>query len=65
MPLIATRMDLEGIMLSEMSDRKRQIQIWYDITYLQNLKYPTHELIDKTETGSQMQKTLLVTKVKR
>ena len=34
LPLVATRMDLEGIMLREMSDRKRQIQIWYDITYL-------------------------------
>ena len=31
----ATWIDLEGIMLSEMSDRERQI---YDITYMWNLK---------------------------
>ena len=30
-------MDLEGIMLSEMSERERQIL--YDITYTWNLKY--------------------------
>ena len=36
MPFAATWMDLEGIMLSEMSARKRQIL--YDITYVWNLK---------------------------
>ena len=34
LPLVATRVGLEGIMLSEMSDRKGQIQIGCDITYL-------------------------------
>ena len=32
-------MDLEGIILSEMSDRERQIL--YDITYIWNLKNTT------------------------
>ena len=36
LPFAATWMDLEGIMLSEMSDRERQIL--YDITYMWNLK---------------------------
>ena len=35
MPFAATRMDLEGMMLSEMSDRERQIS--YDITNMWNL----------------------------
>ena len=29
----------------------------YDITYMWNLKYDTNELIYKTETDSQIQKT--------
>ena len=33
--------------------------ISYDITYVQNLKYDTNELIYKTETDSQIQKTNL------
>ena len=36
LPLVTTYMDLEGIMLTEMSDRERQIP--YDLTYTQNLK---------------------------
>ena len=36
-----TWMDLEGIMLSEMSDRERQIL--YDTTYMWNLKNKTNE----------------------
>ena len=45
-------MDLEIIILSEMSERERQIP--YDITYIGNLKYDTNELIYKTETDSQI-----------
>ena len=40
LPFAATWMDLEGIMLSEMSDRERQIL--YDITYMWNLKNTTN-----------------------
>ena len=47
----ATWMDLEGIMVSEMSDRERQIL--YDITYMWNLKNNTNESIYETETDSQ------------
>ena len=45
-------MDLEIIILN-----KSERQIPYDITYMQNLKYDTNELIYKTETDSQTQKT--------
>ena len=55
MPFAATQIDLEIIILSK-SDRERQI---YDITYKWNLKYNTNELIYKTETDSQAQKTNL------
>ena len=40
LPFAATWMDLEGIMLSEKSDRERQIL--YDITYMWNLKNTTN-----------------------
>ena len=55
MPFAATWMDLEIIILSEVSHR----QISYDITYMWNLKYDTNELIYKTETDSQTEKTNL------
>ena len=42
------------------SDRERQIS--YDITYMWNLKYDTNELIYKTETDSQIQKSNMATK---
>ena len=48
MPFVATWMDLEIIILSEVSQR----QIPYDITYMRNLKYDTNEPIYETETGS-------------
>ena len=35
LPFATTSMDLESIMLSEMSDRERQI--WHDITYMWNI----------------------------
>ena len=40
LPFAATWKDFEGIMRSEMSDRKRQI--FHDITYLWNLKTATN-----------------------
>ena len=55
MPFAATRMDLEIIILSEVSQKERQMP--YDITYVQNLKYDTNELIYETETDSQTQRT--------
>ena len=53
MPLAATWMDLEIIIMSEVSQR----QISYDITYMWNLiKNDTEELIYKIETNSQISK---------
>ena len=49
MPLATTWIDLEIIMLSEVSQRERQIQY---ITYMWNLKYDANELIYKTEKAS-------------
>ena len=46
MPFGATWLDLEIIILSEVSQTR---QISYDITYIWNLKYETDELIYKTE----------------
>ena len=52
MPLAATWMDLEIIILSEIR------QIPYDITYMWNLKKKdTDELIYETEIDAQTQKT--------
>ena len=44
MPFAATWMDLEMIILSEVSQRKT---IPYDITYMWNLNYDTNEWIKK------------------
>ena len=38
---------------------KSERQILYDITYTWNLKYDTNELIQKTETDSEIHKTNL------
>ena len=46
----ATWRQLEIIIVSEVSQRERQIP--YDITYMWNLKYGTKEPIYKTETDS-------------
>ena len=50
-PLAATWMDLEIIILSEVSGRERQIS--YDMTYMWNLKNDMNESMYKTETDSQ------------
>ena len=47
LPFTATWMDLEGIMLSEISQRERQIS--YDNTYMWNLK-KYHKLVNITTT---------------
>ena len=44
-PFAATWMDLEIIILSEVSLKERERQIPYDITYMWNLKYGTNEHI--------------------
>ena len=52
LPFVATWMDLEIILLSEVSQTKKDK--YHDITYMQNLKKnDTNELIYKTETDSQ------------
>ena len=56
-PFIAKWMDLEIITLTEESERERQIP--YDATYIWDVKYDANELIYKTETDSQTQKTNL------
>ena len=57
-------MDLEGIMLSERSDR--EIQILYDITYMWNLKNTTKQISEynkKIFTG--IENRLVVTSEER
>ena len=48
MPFAATWMDLEIVILSEVSQTEKR-QISYDIAYMQKLKSGTNELIYKTE----------------
>ena len=55
-PLAATWMDLEIIILNEVkSERERQIP--YDITYMWNLNYDINQFIYKIEMDSQAQRT--------
>ena len=58
MPFAATWMELEVIILSEVSQRKSN-STWYCL-YMWNLKNGTNELIYKTEIESQIQKTNMV-----
>ena len=51
----ATWMDLEIIILSEVSQKEKEIS--YVITYTWNLKYGTNELIYEAETESQTERT--------
>ena len=43
--------------MTRLSKSKRERQMPYGITYMQNLKYDTNEHIHETETDSQTQKT--------
>ena len=54
MPFAVTWMDLEIIILSEVSQTERQIS--YDIIYTWNLKYDPNELIYKIEIDLQTEK---------
>ena len=53
-PFETTWMDLEGILLSEMSGRERQIL--YVFTYMWNLKKKTNKY-NKPKSDSQIQRT--------
>ena len=47
MPFVATWLELETLILSEMSERERQIP--YDITHIQYLIYSTNEPFHRKE----------------
>ena len=49
MPFAATWMELENLILSEISQRERQV-VYRDITYIWNLIYGTNEPIYRKET---------------
>ena len=55
MSFAVTWMDLQIIILSEVSQKEKEIP--YDITYMWNPKYGTNELICETEKDSQTQRT--------
>ena len=58
MPLTARWVGLEIIILSEVSQKRRQIP--YDITDMQHLKYDTNECVYETETESGTENRLVV-----
>ena len=51
MPFVATWIELEIIMLNEISEKERKIS--YGIPYMCNLKYDTIKTLNETETSSQ------------
>ena len=51
MPLAATWLDLEIMIVSEVSQKEKD-----HITYMWNIKYDTDELIQETEIDSQTQR---------
>ena len=53
MPFAVAWMDLEVIILSEISQR----QMLYDVTYVWTLKLGTHEHTYETKTGPQIEQT--------
>ena len=55
MPFAAAWMDLEIVILSEVSQKEKEIPC--DTTYIWNLKYDTNELIYERETDSQTYRT--------
>ena len=58
MPFAATWMDLEIIILSEVSQKEKTNTIWYHL-YVESKKNDINELIYKTKTDSQTSKTNL------
>ena len=62
LPFAATWMDLEGIMLSEISQTEKD-KILYDITYTWNLKNKTHS--QKRSRLTDIENKLVVTSGKR
>ena len=59
MPLAATWMDLEIIILSEVSQKEKDK---YHITYMWNLKYDTNEHIYETDRLTDIENRLVVAK---
>ena len=57
MPFVVIWIDLEVIILSELS--QTETDKYHDTAYMRNQKSDTNELIYKTETDSQNQKTNL------
>ena len=51
MQFAAIQMDLESIILNEISQKEKDKYL-HDITYMWNLKYDTNELIYVTETDT-------------
>ena len=51
-PFAATWPQLENVILTEVSQKEREGQIPYDVTYMWNLKYGTDETLYRTETDS-------------
>ena len=60
MPFAVTCVQLEILILRQVSQKKRQIP--YAITNIWNLKYGTHEPLYKTEADSDMENRLVVAK---
>ena len=64
MPFAATWMELESLILSEVSQKEKG-QIPYDITYMWNLKYGTNEPMYKTKDSWTQRTDLWLPKVVR
>ena len=60
MPFAATWMDLENIILCEVSRDEKDTYRMYDTTYMWNLKYDTSELTFKTEADSETENRVVV-----
>ena len=60
MPFVATWMDLEIIVLSEVNQDERQIP--YDITYMGNLKYDANKHLQNRNSFTDIENWLVVAK---